>query len=266
MQSVNSPQYYCGFITADDVNHNSTIICNHVFFDGRNINFPVTEYQYAAILSYNIDYIKTYKCTFRYFTKTGENRAAIAVYYYGSALGIESKDCIFNQCDIGIKNNKVGTAVSVDSDYNCYYQVTTNISNGSLGTHDITSDPEFISSDSAEINTSSPCVDSGIIITGYVETYKGSAPDIGAHECVLALISGHVYLNGNPISGAIIRFYDNTDGSYKGSTTSDSSGYYEFDDVAQNHKYHVFVEYTDSTTGDKFNDYSKWDISPKSLI
>jgi hypothetical protein len=66
---------------------------------------------------------------------------------------------------------------------NLSYNCQVNFNNKLVDATDLVSvDPQFLSATSALTGSSSPCVDAGIVIPGYVETYFGTAPDIGAYE------------------------------------------------------------------------------------
>ena len=72
-------------------------------------------------------------------------------------------------------------------------------------------------------------------------------------------ISGQVTLNGSAVSGATVRLFNQTSGSYIGDTTTDSNGNYSFSGVSNTDYYHIFVEYT-AGDGTKYNCKSLWDV------
>ena len=132
------------------------------FIDGLN--------KYLSIYQQNQN-LYMYKTTIRNCLATSDWNRVITVRYSNSYL----KDCIFENID------KLCYNTPTEADYNCLYNIA-DYGNYSLNTHDITSDPKFTSSSSAQIQNDSPCIDAGITITGYVEDYEGTAPDIGAYE------------------------------------------------------------------------------------
>jgi len=148
------------------------IIATYSFFDGSGIPSGDHHIGIGGRRSYNI---KVYKCSFRHF-KSDIWSGGVVVWDNNNT--VDAKDCIFEDCEYGIKNY-TGT---LTEDYNCFYNNTYNLYSGSLGTNDIVSDPKFTSSSSAQIQNDSPCKNSGTTITGYVEDYEGDNPDIGAYE------------------------------------------------------------------------------------
>lgn len=134
--------------------------------------------EYGVYSTYNTD-IKSYKTTYRGFILE-------ALYCNGTPTDIQ--DCIFEGNNIAIPYyNSFG----INGDYNCFYNSSTyHYESGTLGAHDITSNPDFLNASSAEINNTSPCVNAGIVILGYVETYINNAPDIGVFEVEDAIIQG----------------------------------------------------------------------------
>lgn len=89
--------------------------------------------------------------------------------------------------------------------YNCLYTFNNRFTHAS----DLVSvDPKFLSASSALTESSSPCVDAGVVIPGYVETYFGIAPDIGAYEAnpspsITDIGEGNEILSVNKTHGAI---------------------------------------------------------------
>ena len=197
---------------------------------------------------------KVYKSTFRHFNQSSASETVLWACNSGT---LDSKDNIFEDNETVYHSD--GT---INEDYCCYYN------NGSIGitigSNSITSDPQFTGTDTAKIQDTSPCKDAGTVITGYVENYQGTAPDIGCYEipAVVYKISGQVTLEGSPVQGAKVRCICQDTNTYVGDTTTDASGNYEFTDLDQNKKYHIVVEYTDPDTGQKYNAESKWDITP----
>ena len=87
-------------------------------------------------------------------------------------------DCIFENITTLLSGTNV-----YSGDYNCFYNITT--SGLTTNTHDITTDPQFTGdADDATISVLSDCVDAGVVISGIVDTYSGTAPDIGIFETV----------------------------------------------------------------------------------
>ena len=111
-----------------------------------------------------------YKCTCRHLN-TAIGQIENTVY---------ASDCIFSDLSIAIA--RYHTTGSVHEDHNCFFNNSTDIQNTTIASSDLTSDPLFVSSVSADLQGSSPCIDAGIVISGYVESYTGTAPDIGCYE------------------------------------------------------------------------------------
>ena len=202
------------------------------------------------------------KCHFTYEDWNGGNTHSVykcSCRHLNTAIGqvrntVNAKDDIFEDNDYGI--SRYNTDGTVNENNNDFYNNGTNIQNTSLDSTDLTSDPQFKDTDVATTKYSSPCIDAGVVISGYVETYYGDAPDIGCYEFPPYKISGQVTLNGVGVSGAIVRVIDQN-GSYFEDTTTDSNGYYSIN--CGDDYYHVVVEYTDGN-GNKYNAASLWDI------
>lgn len=229
-----------------------------VFIKGNNVTAECAGMKHDGYNGGNHTF-RAYKCSF-----IDLDYGIVHGAYHYSTYDIQ--DCIFKGCTYGV-SIRDGDSWTAENN-NCFYDNIHNLYNYDTSTDididssDITSNPRLYND--YKIMASSPCVDQGITISGYVESYKGNAPDIGAWEADLATISGQVTLNGSPVQGAIIRVFDQTLEEYIAKTTSNASGNYSIT-VIPNHKYHVFVEYTDSSTGEKFNALSKWNIDPIAL-
>ncbi len=105
-------------------------------------------------------------------------------------------DNIIGSCDIGIQT-RYGTGDLTES-YNCFsgngrdyiygnswYPADPSATTGTLSATDITgADPAFLGTGSPIITAASPCIDSGTPVSGYVGTWVGAAPDIGAFEWI----------------------------------------------------------------------------------
>ena len=137
-----------------------------------------------AILSrYNGCVGKIYKCTIRNFGCNG-------IYNEGD---IYVKDTIFEHIGTnsggwgGYAINNNGGIIQ-DEDHNCFYNNYADIHNATIDSTDITSDPKFTGTNTAEIQNDSPCKNAGTTITGYVEDYEGTAPDIGCYEVLEKII------------------------------------------------------------------------------
>ena len=227
----------------------------------KMINFDSFGYQCniaGGFYQYGHPHVYFYKCSI-IGVKNGHNSKIVSRGFNNNTsddLDSYIQDSILYHCDYDIYNSD---DIKEDNN-NCIYDITNVVLNDSS---DIFQDPKFVNYNTdAKLQGSSPCIDAGVIITGYIDSYKGGAPDIGVNEVGSGTISGQVTLNGTGVQGAIIRFLNTTTGKYEGSTTTDSNGDYIWSDADKNSKYHVFVEYTDSSTGEKFNALSKWDISP----
>ena len=202
---------------------------------------------------------RIYKNTIRNTSGT-KGGTGIFVYNYGSA-DVIIKDNIITGFTYGIDVNKTyGTVVM---DYNDVWDNTTNwYRTASQGANSISSDPDFVNSSDATIEATSSCVDEGVVITGYVETYNGTAPDIGCNEVSGYKISGYVKVSGTGVLGAIVRCINQDDDSDVSDTTTNSSGYFEITNLNNTKKYHLTAEYTNG--GNKYNFPSLWDIIPVS--
>ncbi|MFH1644893.1 MAG: hypothetical protein ABIB11_00570 [Candidatus Omnitrophota bacterium] len=108
-----------------------------------------------------------YKSTFRNFN----------VVFDGQGATHEIYDNIFEGNDTVLRRG------IFNEGYNCFFNNNKNRDDGTaLSSIDITVNPDFVDSHSCELLENSPCIDSGILIPGYVENFSGSAPDIGAYE------------------------------------------------------------------------------------
>ena len=232
--------------------NNGGIVTVGCYLDGSNAS---AGQRVVGLSRRNNGDLRVYKCTFRHFGKYG-------IWQWDTAPTVyDIEDNIFEDCtDYAINN----AATIVTENNNCFYNNGNNLANGSLDSTDLTDDPQFTATDTATLQDSSPCIDAGVTITGYVETYEGSAPDIGCYEAVIVYytISGQVTLNGVAVSGATVRCFNQTTGEYHGDTTTDSNGNYSFSSLPNNTDYyHIFVEYT-ASDGTKYNCKSLFDILP----
>lgn len=92
-----------------------------------------------------------------------------------------TRNCIFIDNTINVYNNDEAS-ITINDDYNCFYNNVANFRRPfySLGAHSITSNPVFTTAPT--LDPSSPCIDAGIPVAGYVDTWGGSAPDMGVYE------------------------------------------------------------------------------------
>ena len=140
--------YYC-FFTASGTKANPPY---GVFYNNRSLSTGWT---------FNL-----YKCTFR--------NVINAVVTLGGGT-INTKDCIYYGCG-DVFNSETTTNTS----YNCYNGNTTD---PTLGTGDISTDPSFTGAGVATLNNpTSGCIDTGVTVGGIVDTYLGTAPDMGSDE------------------------------------------------------------------------------------
>lgn len=112
-----------------------------------------------------------YKCTVRNFTNT---------WLSGQEGTITSRDCIFDDITTYVYNTDTGCKFS--DNYNCFHNASVGKYAGTIGANSITADPLFTSATSPVIELASPCIDTGTTVAGYVESYGGSAPDMGCYE------------------------------------------------------------------------------------
>lgn len=121
-----------------------------------------------------------YKCTFRNIQKYGSPsyHGIVSCYY----MTVIARDCIFVNCNRIIHSS---AGITWNDDYNCYYDID-DMTGVSVGANSIEVDPLFTEAGVATIESNSPCVDDGVIITDYVESYEGDAPDMGCYEYVSA--------------------------------------------------------------------------------
>jgi len=99
--------------------------------------------------------------------------------YVDSTSTMTAKDCIFDNVDHLYTWAGFGGGMTLIKDYNCYHNCTTT---PTLATHEINADPLFAAAGSATLQLGSPCIDAGVVIPGYVDTYTGTAPDMGVYE------------------------------------------------------------------------------------
>lgn len=130
-----------------------------------------------------------YKSTFRGLgTASGDDVIVSST----TSNTIDTKDCIFEgnfSCFGGYYNDIL---VSQGGNYNCFYNNTYDwgLGDSNYGVNDITSNPKFVNTTSADLQNISPCIDAGVIIPGYVETYAGTAPDMGVFEYAAHIVTG----------------------------------------------------------------------------
>lgn len=106
----------------------------------------------------------------------------------------------------------------------------------------------FWAEDEAE-NSATP-VTSSSFTTDAVPTLTAEGADLEMEGGEITLthvtqgtIASTVTLGGQPVEGATVRLYNQTDDTYEGDTTTDESGAYAFEGLALAKKYHAFVEY-----------------------
>ena len=119
-----------------------------------------------------------YKSTFTSFTDTCARLEWGAVY--------DIQDSVIVNNGYGMYLNSTAGTSNIENN-NCFYGNTHDIYRAGTGditlnATDITVDPLFESATDLRLTESSPCIDAGVIIPGYVETYKGTAPDMGCDE------------------------------------------------------------------------------------
>ena len=202
-----------GFIMPDD-DYSPNIEVVKCFFDGSNI--PSGD-NHIGVGGEGTSNVRIYKSTFRHFTGCHSiyQYCGGVSFYKRSTTLLDVKDCIFEDCIYGINNQ--GSISSFTEDHNCFYNNTHNLYSGSLDSTDLTSDPKFTGTNVAELQDTSPCIDVGVTITGYVEDYEGNAPDIGCYESsstteVLSDISSDIRVKKEVLSDIIqdIRFFKGT--------------------------------------------------------
>lgn len=138
-----------------------------------NLAEDISTHAFSANYTGNLEF---YKNTFRNFTGNCIGPTALS-----KPITITLRDNIFSSCGSAVDDDAAGT--TVNSNNNCYFNNVVNLTSGAaLGANDITSDPQFKTADSMEFTTESPCIDAGIVVEGYVDTYSGDAPDIGCYE------------------------------------------------------------------------------------
>lgn len=105
-------------------------------------------------------------------------------------------------------------------DYNCFYGCTNNYSSidaGDQGANDITSDPSFVNAPTDfSLNSSSPCINEGVVISGINDGYSGAAPDIGRYEYTSSIDSNNYAINWgvqSPTSGTPLAWSTWDDGA-----------------------------------------------------
>ena len=235
---------------------NGTVVCKYDYFYGD-------KGEAGAVYARDGD-ARAYKCTFR--------NLKYGLYRYTGTL--YAQDNIIEGCTYGIKFVS-GNAVT--ESYNNFYNNGTDIEGLSIDATDITTDPKFINDyDHAEgyiISLFSDCIDGGIVVSGYIETYEDTAPDMGCQEQAPAYykISGSVTLAGVGVEGAVIRIILQDDNSYFDETTTDGDGNYLIQSslLDPNKKYHVITEYKDPVSGSggtKYQAMSYWDIVPIEVV
>jgi hypothetical protein len=149
-------------------------------------NWSSTRQPCGMLSPYN-DGVSAYKSTFRGFINGTYDCRALAPDTNGVSGGtLNVKDCIFENCRTAIYNS--ATITNIVEDYNSFYNNYSNKKYGSLGAHDITSNPDFLTSAGAEVDTDSPCRNAGIVVAGYIETYEETYPDIGCYEYTVSVI------------------------------------------------------------------------------
>jgi len=202
--------YYYGNGLLFSYQANGNLIIARCFFLGKNLPDSAARTGFANAIQVADDaQLYIYKNTFRGFKNNGFACAVYSVYL--SQNEITSLDNIYEDCDYGIFTKTTG--ILVTENYNSFYNNTHNWAygatapgtDGTLGANSITSDPLFVTAGSADISNSSPCIDAGTVVTTYVESYTGNAPDIGCYESSIVnglLVYTGTYNNGSD-SGSV---------------------------------------------------------------
>jgi len=168
--------FYKSFYTGDDpqgdhfihINVNSTVEFVKCFVNSEDAYSGTSNVR--AVRGYFSDWsVTAYKSTFKNFRDSTDS--------YGQVFRdvvVTSKDCLYEN------NNEVLNSGTYIGNDNCFYDYNT------LGltpdVSDLTSDPKSDGVNVATLASDSPCIDAGVTIPGYVETYEGTAPDIGCAE------------------------------------------------------------------------------------
>jgi len=165
-----------GYKSSGDV----TSECIRCFLIGKNLPDGTNFYGLFGIgVPTGTSKLKAIKCTFRGWKN---NDMAAGVSQYDGYLPLQVIDCIFEGCSRGI----IAQLGYIEENNNCFYNNTYDIRRGTtnvtIDSTDITTDPDFTSADGAEVPSSSPCVDAGVLVTGYITDFHGEAPDMGCDE------------------------------------------------------------------------------------
>jgi len=183
--------FIAGEKTYNTVIATSTNTGNLVYI--RNCFIRAINWTNIVFATYNLGGgTKGYKSTIRGFGVTygGSNSSAFRT----DNGTITAYDCIFEGNRVALYGN------TITENYNCFYNNTTNRSNGNLGANDIITNPLFDSATVATWPTNSPCKNAGVVVSGYVETYSGANPDMGCYEF------NEVVTNSQTIT-SIIKFF-----------------------------------------------------------
>jgi hypothetical protein len=116
-----------------------------------------------------------------YNTFSGNHGSGTNLFYFQAGATVTLKGNIFD--DGGAKDD---AGASVTSDYNCWSNGTTQ---HYVGANDITpADAEFVNpgADDYRIESNSPCLDAGVVISPFTDGFWGDDPDMGFYEWVPA--------------------------------------------------------------------------------
>jgi len=136
-------------------------------------------YLYGNIVVFNMGGIsnaKCYNCTLRGVTKLMQ---LPTTGFSAGDMVLKLRNTIVSSVTTFSSNNNF----TIYEDHNCFYDVSLpfTIDSSSLFTDPKFSNPSG-SDNSYLLQSSSPCVDAGVPMGTYRETYYGSAPDIGCYE------------------------------------------------------------------------------------
>ena len=165
--------------------HHCTVYVTH------DITVGATPFIYGMVVDPSAggvtdDVVNFYNCTIAYLSRS--SLSTPTAFYIQNNGTVRIKNCIVTGCYYGLRINSAVYTPTMDNDYNCFYDNTDDYqgTGAAAGAHDVSGDPLLGNAtaygEQFHLLQGSPCIDTGVALTGINEGFRGGAPDIGAFE------------------------------------------------------------------------------------
>jgi hypothetical protein len=188
------------FAYADDDHITERAIVRNNYIYDCNDGAGVSTYKSANCIIYNNIIVNCDQ------GMSGANSNSVNNLFYNNVIYNPTDNCLklrssstavaYNNIFYGAVGSgvRLETGATVTEDYNCYYDCGTNFTGGVIGANSFESDPLFRSPTDYHLQKTSPCRDSGTLISSITTDYEGnprkmgSGQDMGAYEYYKARI------------------------------------------------------------------------------